>query len=229
MEPNRALDAALALWRAPRLARLMRSQPLPEGLTLILQILSGDVDSLAEAQRLTRLGENDVVAVAELYVFRVMLYRGAPPHRTLGAEPGAERSQIRRNMGYLMSWLHPDKTASNWRAVFAHRVLDAWHQVDKGIGEDASGLRVVTASRQHFSLIPWISAPPERVGWNCFMGGWRKRMRLWGVGLILVPGVLASDDPSSGWASFGSDALTATSSPYGSSRISEGRMTRGHD
>jgi hypothetical protein len=228
MTPNRALEAALALWRAPRLARMMRSQPLPDGVTLILQILSGDINSLAEAQSLTRLEDNDIIGVAELYVFRVMLYRGASPYRVLGAEVGAERTQLRRNMGYLMNWLHPDKTASNWRAVFAHRVLDAWHQVDKGIAEEGTGLRVVAGSRRSF-LVPWISAPPERVARTGFVSLWRNRLRLWRVGFIFVSGFLASDGLSGYWASSGSDTLAATASPHGSSRLEDGRMTRTHD
>lgn len=179
MAPNRALEAAVALWRAPRLAHVMRSQPLPEGLTFILKLLSGDRGSLAEARRLTRLGDSDVIAVAELYVFRVMLYRGAPPLRVLGVEPGAERSQIRRHMGYLMNWLHPDKNASAWRALFAHRVLDSWRQIGKGSEEDAAGFRsVVAGSRRDAFVIPWISAAPEQSTWNGFLSVWRKRMRL---------------------------------------------------
>jgi hypothetical protein len=225
MAPNRALEAALALWQVPRLARIMRSQPLPEGLTLILQMLSGDLTARAEAQRLTtRLGESDTIAVAELYVLKVMLYRGAPPHRVLGVKPGAERSEIRRHMGWLMSWLHPDKSVSPWRAVYARRVLEAWHQIEGGIEEDQSGSPSVgTRSRRHWFLIPWISAPSEQLARNDVMHSWRKRARFWGLGLtlVLLPNVLVSD----GWrpvGALGLDALNRHVAGQGSSHIPKG-------
>ena len=51
--PNHALELAIALSRAPRLTRVMRSMPLPEGLTFLLQILSGERQALVEAQKMT--------------------------------------------------------------------------------------------------------------------------------------------------------------------------------
>jgi len=210
MIPNRALEEALALWRAPRLARAMRSRPLPEGLTLILKILSGDLQALAEARRLTPLDDNDILGVAELYVLRVMLYRGAPPHRVLGVGPGAERGQIRRHMSWLMNWLHPDKNANPWRAVFLHRVLDAWRQIGMGTEEDwLPPPSIVTKRRRRPFLIPWISEPPpQRIG--RFLGGWRRLMRLWGIGLILVQSAIAFEDVTSVGA-FGSSSVLVTS------------------
>jgi hypothetical protein len=178
MVPNRALDAALALRRAPRLARVMRSQPLPEGLTLLLRILSGELEALAEAQRVTCLDDGATIAVVELYVLRVMLFRGAPPRRVLGVEFGAERSQIRRHMGYLMSWLHPDRNVSPWRAVFARRVLDAWHRIDKEAEQDGPQLpSVATRNRRPVFLVPWIAVPSEHAAGARFLGVWRKLRR----------------------------------------------------
>jgi len=178
MAPNRALDAALALWRAPRLARMMRSQPLPEGLTLLLRIVSGEPEARAEAQRLTSLDEDAIIAVAELYVLRVMLFRGAPPRRILGVESGSKRSQIRRHLGYLMRWLHPDRSASPWRAGFARRVLDAWHRVDMEAGEDGPlPLTIGPRNRRPMFLIPWIAVPPKRAARIRFLGVWRKLWR----------------------------------------------------
>ena len=55
--PNHALDSAITLWRAPRLVRVMRSMRLPEGLTFLLRILSGERQALVEAERMTRLDE----------------------------------------------------------------------------------------------------------------------------------------------------------------------------
>jgi hypothetical protein len=192
--PNHALESAIALWRAPRLARAMRSKRLPEGLTFLLRILSGERQALDEAQRLTRLDEHAIIPIVEFYVLRVMLFRGAPPRRVLGVEPGAERSQIRRHMGYLMGWLHPDKEASTWRVVFARRVLNSWHQIEKGDDEDGPQLpSVATNTGRGVFLIPWIAVRPRRLALVRFpfRGIWRRLKQL---GILAVIAAVVSDD-----------------------------------
>jgi hypothetical protein len=189
--PNHALESAIALWRAPRLKRVMRSMRLPEGLTFLLRMLSGEREALVEAQRMTRLDEEAIVSIVESYVLQVMLFRGASSRRILGVEPGAERSQIRRHMGYLMSWLHPDREASPWRVVFARRVLESWHQIERGAEEDGPQLPFLATrtGRQRF-LIPWIAARPPRMAWVRFpfIGIWRrlKQRGMVAVGLLVV-------------------------------------------
>ena len=184
----------MALRRAPRLARVMRSMRLPEGLTFLLRILSGEREALVEAQRMTRLDEDAIVSIVEFYVLQVMLFRGASSRRILGVEPGAERSQIRRHMGYLMSWLHPDREASPWRVVFARRVLDSWHQIERGAEEDGPQLPSVATrtGRQRF-LIPWIAVQPPRVAWVRFpfIGIWR---RLKQRGMVAVTLLVVADN-----------------------------------
>jgi hypothetical protein len=184
----------MALRRAPRLARVMRSMRLPEGLTFLLQILSGEREARVEAQRVTRLDEDEIVSIVEFYVLQVMLFRGASSRRILGVEPGAERSQIRRHMGYLMSWLHPDREASPWRVVFARRVLDAWRQIERGAEEDGPPLPSVATrtGRQRF-LIPWIAIQPPRAAWVRFpfIGIWR---RLKQRGMVAVTLLVVADN-----------------------------------
>jgi hypothetical protein len=172
----------------------MRSMRLPEGLTFLLQILSGEREARVEAQRVTRLDEDEIVSIVEFYVLQVMLFRGASSRRILGVEPGAERSQIRRHMGYLMSWLHPDREASPWRVVFARRVLDAWRQIERGAEEDGPPLPSVATrtGRQRF-LIPWIAIQPPRAAWVRFpfIGIWR---RLKQRGMVAVTLLVVADN-----------------------------------
>lgn len=180
MRPNLALEAALAVSRAPNMVRQLRRQPLPSGITLLLQMLSGDAHALTEATRLSSLDENDVTEVVELYVLRVMLFRGAPAHRVLGVEDGAERGQIRRHMGYLMGWLHPDKSGNTWRVAFSRRVMEAWRQVDGG--DEACAPRPPfsqrSQNRKPMFVLPWISLPAERQFWGRILD-WKKRLRPW--------------------------------------------------
>jgi hypothetical protein len=199
--PNHALDSAIALWQAPRRARVMRSMRIPEGLTLLLRILAGERQALVEAQSLTRLDEDAIISIVEFYVLQIMLFRGAPPRRVLGVEPGAERNQIRRHMGYLMSWLHPDREASGWRLVFARRVLDSWRQIEKGPEEDGPQLpAIATSPGRGLFLMPRIAARPQRVGWVRFplgvwvrfpLGVWRRLKQL---GMVAVVLAVVSDD-----------------------------------
>jgi hypothetical protein len=181
IQSNQALESAIMLWRAPRLARRMRSRRLPEGVIFLLQILSREDETLAEAKKLTRLNEDAIVAIVELYVLQVMLFRGAPAHRVLGVEPGAERSQSRRHMGYLMGWLHPDKEANPWRLAYARRVLEAWHQIEKTADNEGPQVAsVATITGRGAFLIPWIAVQPQKVTWGRFplSGIWRSRKQL---------------------------------------------------
>jgi hypothetical protein len=187
--PNHALESAITLWRAPRLVRVMRSMRLPEGLTFLLRILSGERQALVEAERMTRLDEGDIISIVEFYVLQVMLFRGASSRRILGVEPGAERSQIRRHMGYLMSWLHPDREASTWRVVFARRVLDAWRQIERGAEQDGPQLpSVAPRTGRRLFLIPRIAVRPPRVASVRFpfIGIWRRLKQLGIVAVTLV-------------------------------------------
>jgi hypothetical protein len=180
MSPKLALEAALALSRAPNMVGLLRRQPLPTGITFLLRMLAGDANALNEASRLTGLDESEVTAVVELYVLRVMLFRGASPRRILGVEEGAERGQIRRHMGYLMGWLHPDKSGKTWRVAFSRRVLEAWRQVD--MGTEALQPRPSFSQRRQnggpLFVLPWICLPPDQRLWYRILD-WKRRLRPW--------------------------------------------------
>jgi hypothetical protein len=131
MKRNSALDAAVALARSPRLCEGMARRPLPSGVDLVLRLLARDDRALDEAQMQTRLDASALATIAELYVLRILLERGAAPHRVLGVERGADRARSRRHMGYLLMWLHPDRNADAWRAALAGRVIDAWRRIDR--------------------------------------------------------------------------------------------------
>ncbi len=180
MRHNPALESALALSRAPNLVRVMRRQPLPAGISFILQILSGEPNALAEAKRLTCLDENAIIAVVDLYVLRVMLFPGASPRRILGVGDGADRGQIRRHMGYLMSWLHPDKNGNTERAGFARRVLEAWRHIDTGTEVFEPGPPFeARRNRNTLFVLPWITLPPDRPALLRLLGHLRRRWRVW--------------------------------------------------
>ncbi len=130
MQPNRALDASVALARAPGLAAAMRSQALPAGVSLLLRFLAGERQAIQEACEATGLSEEPLRQSIELFVLQVMLFRGASARRILGVVDATGRPEIRSNMRCLMLWLHPDRNSGDWQAAFAARVISAWRDVN---------------------------------------------------------------------------------------------------
>jgi hypothetical protein len=162
MQPNRALDAAIALSQTPTLAAAMRARELPTGVKLLLRILANEPGALSEARSLTGISDEHLVVIAELYVMRVVVYRGAPARRVLGVGSGADRAEMRRHMGYLLTWLHPDKSSGTWPIAFATRVIAAWRSIDRGGEDESPPVRLPVSSRSRRSLrVPWIPLPVD--------------------------------------------------------------------
>jgi len=160
MRPNSALDAAIALSRAPNLAALMRIRELPGDTILLLRILADDAGAVQEARRLTGLNSAAILMISELYVKEVLLFAGAPPRRVLGLAPNAGRDEARTNLRFLLSWLHPDRNPSKWQSAFATRVIAAWHAVkDVEIGHDPAQPVPRSVRSQRRDRLPWIARP----------------------------------------------------------------------
>lgn len=121
-----ALEAAFALARMPTMAPHMREGPVPAGISVLLRIVAGEEGLAVSMAETHGVGEADLRRAAEFYIQQIMLYPGAAPHRVLGLEPGASRDVARAHMRRLLLWLHPDRSAEEWRSAFAGRVLEAW-------------------------------------------------------------------------------------------------------
>jgi hypothetical protein len=191
MNHNRALDAAIALSRTPTRAAAMRVQELPTGVNLLLRILVGDADALSEARNLTGLCDKDLLVIVELYVLKVILYRGASARRILGVGLAADRREMRQHMGYLLAWLHPDRNPGAWRAAFASRVITAWRSVDRGEEDQLTLVRSpVTPRFRRSQRVPWIALPPDPA-FSRSAHRWRRALRVALMGLMLVGLALA--------------------------------------
>jgi hypothetical protein len=162
MQHNRALYLAIALSRRPTLAAAMQAKELPPGIDLLLRILANEADALSEACNLTGMPEKHLIEITEMYVIRVLLYRGAPVHRVLGVGSDADRAEMRRHMGYLLAWLHPDRSSGAWPIAFAARVIAAWRSIDRGCLHESPPGRLPASSRSRRShRVPWIPFPVE--------------------------------------------------------------------
>jgi hypothetical protein len=183
MRHNRALDAAIALSQTPTLAAAMRAQELPAGVRLLLRILADEAGALSEARSLTGMSDKHLIAIAELYIIRVVLYRGAPARRVLGVGSDADRAEMRKHMGYLLAWLHPDKSRGVWPVTFATRVIAAWQAIDRGREDESPPVRLPVPRSRRSHRVPWIPLPEEAKRKSRHS---RKVSRFVLVGLVVV-------------------------------------------
>jgi hypothetical protein len=124
-----ALEDALAALRAPGLLPRLRERALPEGQGLLLRIVAGDTGARREGARLGNADEDAVCEAAMLYVQQVLFHASADSYRVLGARPDASADTLKQHHRWLLHWLHPDRQADAWEAVYAERVNRAWQDL----------------------------------------------------------------------------------------------------
>ncbi len=198
-----ALYHALDLLDGPILAGLMRNEPLPDDVLMLIKIAAGDEAACRRAAAMTAASPARIRAAAVLYLQNVLLAPGADHYRVLGVAPDAPRATMRHHLGWLMKWLHPDRAASDWDSAFAERVIAAWDAVktpqrraryDRCRGHDRSRPHPPMPLRQPIlrraGSMPWIAQndpPPRR------RPGRRRALALIVVGAVaavaaLIPG-----------------------------------------
>jgi DnaJ-domain-containing protein 1 len=127
---NQILQTALALRLSPgERFRLLR-QPLPPGITSVIEMASGAPQALKDAA--VELGESEAVVLeAARFYLEQMLFAApdADAYRILGVPPQAEQDQIRLHHRLLQRWLHPDRALAGDASVFATRVNQAWSRL----------------------------------------------------------------------------------------------------
>ena len=129
MSDAAALRVALDLLHVPSRARLVRSDPLPPGVPLLLRIAANDEQAVGQAVEMTERSSDVIRDAAGFFIEQVLWYPGADSYRVLGATRAASSGELKRNMALLMAWLHPDRDRGGDRSVFVHRVTTAWNDV----------------------------------------------------------------------------------------------------
>jgi hypothetical protein len=124
-----ALKVAIQLHHMPANVRMVRDNPLPSGIPLLLQVAAEDPDALREAGVLTERPAQELRQAARFFIEQILWHPGADSFRILGATPTTSASDLKRNMSSLMSWLHPDVEHGDARSIFAVRVTNAWNDV----------------------------------------------------------------------------------------------------
>jgi hypothetical protein len=129
MAGRTALKLAIDLLRVPSQARLIRSEPLPEGVELLLRIAAGEADAARSAAVTARRSPETVRRAAAFFIEQILFAPDTDSYRVLGADAAASAGELRRNAALLFKWLHPGRDAHGARATFASRLTVAWNDL----------------------------------------------------------------------------------------------------
>lgn len=135
MSRNTALSTALSLQKMPTMLRYLHAEPLPPGITQVLEIAAGVPGAIESGAKASSHSPTDVEAAAEFFIEQVLFRGDADAYTILGASPDTPATELRRNMALLMKWVHPDTAEADGatgavdRSVFARRVVEAWDSV----------------------------------------------------------------------------------------------------
>ena len=169
MSSRMALKVAIDLIHMPSQVRLRTAEPLPEGVETLLRIAAGDEEAENTASLLTDRPLDIVRRASTFYIEQVLFAANADSYRVLGATPRASAAELRRNVGLLMRWLHPDRDPKGERSVFIGRVTTAWNDLktpDRRAAYDAQWSVVKRRKRSRSKSSPLRSEKDGRSNHN---------------------------------------------------------------
>jgi len=129
MSDRMALKIAVDLLHVPSQVRLVRSEPLPDGVHTLLRIAAAEEDCAQTAALLMDRPPELMGNAAMFFIEQILFAPDADSYRVLGTGPQATSSELRRNVALLLRWLHPDLDRRGERSVFIGRVTAAWNNV----------------------------------------------------------------------------------------------------
>jgi hypothetical protein len=124
-----AVHQALALLHAPASVAEVRARALPEEMTRLLRIVSGDGSITLLATQETHQPAEVLQEASEFFVLQVCFTPGIDSYRVLGVDPLASTPRIREHYRLLVRWLHPDRNPDAWQSGFLDRVNQAWRDL----------------------------------------------------------------------------------------------------
>lgn len=129
MTDRTAAKIAIDLLHVPSQVRLMRADPLPDDVLMLLRIAAGDGDAQQIAVGMTGRSPETVRRSAMFFIEQILFAPGTDSYRVLGADPQASARDLRRNVALLLRWLHPDRDGGDTPSIFAGRVTEAWNNL----------------------------------------------------------------------------------------------------
>ena len=212
MPRRQAIDLALDLAHMPTLARSSIAPPLPPDILELMRIAAAHPQACESAASRTGETQQMLIDAARFYLQQALFRKDADCYRILGVEPSASRATARSHMRWLLQWLHPDRNDNSWDAMYAERVLNAWHQVSSAAEGSERSVRPRVRTRRlkrsqgGSTRLPWIEIERPRMSVHNVY----RTFVMWVVpaGLIIVLLALTS-----AVYYFGPEQVTATALP----------------
>jgi hypothetical protein len=129
MSEKMALKVAIDLLHVPSQVRLVRSEPLPDGVLTLLLIAAGDDEAEHTAAAIADRPREVIRRAATFFIEQILFAPNTDSYRVLGADPRVRAGELRRNAALLLRWLHPDLDALGERSIFVSRVTEAWNNL----------------------------------------------------------------------------------------------------
>jgi hypothetical protein len=151
----------MALMRCPALAPAMAARAVPSDVIEVMRV-AADPDACEAAAVIVGIPAATLEAAAKHYLKQILLHPNADHHRILGITPNASREEARRNLTWLLQWLHPDRNRG-WDAAHTRRIVAAWHEIStkSPLATPIVAKHSTRRSALHFRW-PWIVVPVER-------------------------------------------------------------------
>jgi DnaJ-class molecular chaperone len=114
---------------------------------MLLRLAGGDAEAEHVAERVVGRSGHVLRDAAGFFIEQILLHPEAGSYRVLGTTPDATAAELRRNMAWLMAWLHPDRAPKTERTVLVSRITRAWNDLktpDRRAAYDESLRRSVT-------------------------------------------------------------------------------------
>jgi hypothetical protein len=124
-----ALRVALDLAAVPSRRRQLRSNPLPEGVTFLLSVVTDDHGAIEASAKRMQESPQKLREAAAFYIEQILLAPNADSYRVLGARRSAPAAELRRNFAFLCKWLHSELCQDMARSMFFLRITGAWNNV----------------------------------------------------------------------------------------------------
>ncbi len=129
MSDKMALKIAIDLMHLPSKVRLLRLEPLPDGVLMLLRIAAGDAAAQQTAVEATGRPLETVRRAAAFFIEQILFAPDADSYQVLGTTEQASAADLRRNLALLLRWLHPDLDPGGERSIFVGRVTTAWNNL----------------------------------------------------------------------------------------------------
>ena len=94
MPLSEAMNLAVRLFQNPTMVRRVRRQALPQELTNLLEIATGNEQALDEASTSTTLSPERLQDAAGFFIEQILLHHRADSYRTLGVRRDADRTVV---------------------------------------------------------------------------------------------------------------------------------------